>query len=200
MTFGVDIDEVLRALLPSMVKIYNERFHVNLAIEDVKEYDVEKSFPLIKERLSISPKQWFFHNHARELFFKTPAIKGAREALKILSDYGEVIIITRQFGTENKIYALEWLEKFKMPYDGICFVNDKSVIKCDYLIDDNVDNFKHCDIKGAVLITAPYNKSEEDVYRLHTICNAGCFQRFDSILEFAYDFKETHSYLKRKTI
>ena len=199
MTFGVDIDEVLRALLPSMVKIYNTGFHTNLTVDDVKDYDVETSFPLTKN-LSISAKDYFFKCHARELFLETPVIKGAREALKILSDYGEVVIITRQFGTENKIYALEWLEKFKMPYDGICFVNDKSVIKCDYLIDDNVDNFKHCDVKGAVLITAPYNKSEKDVYRLRTICNAGCFLRFDSILEFAYDFKETHSYLKRETI
>jgi 5'(3')-deoxyribonucleotidase len=195
-SFGVDIDEVLRALLSQMVKLYNKHFGGNMKIDDVFDYNVEICFSAIKEKTGISAKEWFFTLHGKELFRDAPMIKGAKEALEILREYGDVIIITRQFGIENKRYALEWLDKHGIPYDSICFVDDKSVVKCDYLIDDNVDNFKGCNIHGAILITAPYNKSEKDVYRLHTICNAGCFQRFDSILDFANDFEETHTWFK----
>ena len=37
--FGIDIDEVLRSLLPGMVEIYNNRFHDSLTVDDIKEFD-----------------------------------------------------------------------------------------------------------------------------------------------------------------
>ena len=36
-TYGIDVDEVLRSLLPNMVKLYNEFFDPTLTIDDVKE-------------------------------------------------------------------------------------------------------------------------------------------------------------------
>ena len=48
-TFGIDCDEVLRSLLDGMVTLYNENFNENLDREDVKDFNVEISFPKIKE-------------------------------------------------------------------------------------------------------------------------------------------------------
>ena len=194
--FGVDVDEVLRTLLPRMVKLYNKHFNDNMKVDDVFDYNVELCFPTIKMKTGISAKEWFFTLHGKELFRDAPAIKGAKEALEILREYGDVIIITRQFGRKNKQYALEWLDKHGIPYDGICFVDDKSVVNCDYLIDDNVDNFKRANVLGAVLITAPYNKSKASLNQIHSICDASFVYRFNSIADFAKKFNKEHSFLK----
>lgn len=186
--FGVDIDEVLRTLLPRMVKLYNKHFNDNMKVEDVFDYNVELCFSTIKMKTGISAKEWFFSIHGKELFRDAPVIKGAKEALETLRRYGDVIIITRQFGKKNKQYALDWLDKHDMPYDGICFVDDKSIIKCDYLIDDNIDNFLNCDVRHAIVITAPYNKGKDAYREVKSISKCKDVDRYGSILEFAQEF------------
>ena len=47
-TFGVDCDGVLRSLLEGMVTLYNESFGESMTQEEVRDFDVEVSFPKIK--------------------------------------------------------------------------------------------------------------------------------------------------------
>ena len=49
-TFGIDIDEVIRALVPHMLALYNREFNDNMKLEDVKDYVVDNAFPKIMER------------------------------------------------------------------------------------------------------------------------------------------------------
>jgi len=38
---------------------------------------------------------------------------------------------------QNKLWTLEWLDKYGIEYDSILFGRDKQIIECDFLIDDD---------------------------------------------------------------
>ena len=192
-----------------MVRIYNEEIGDNMKCEDVKEFDVSVSFPRIEKETGIPAQEWFFDCHSKELFLDSKPIKGAKKAVDILKKYGKVVILTYQRSCENKLHTLEWLCKNKMAADDICFLKDKNLLQCDYLIDDNVKNFIGSCAKHAVLITAPYNENfvVEDYPGMRKITDKSLCdimlkskivtaQRFDNILDFA---KSIESEFKTKT-
>ncbi|MBP5724369.1 MAG: hypothetical protein J6X18_12460 [Bacteroidales bacterium] len=186
--FAVDVDDVLRSLLCNMVVLYNEEFGENLTCEDVDDYSVEKSFPKVVEK-SGNATEWFFKLNAEKLFRESEPIEGAVEAINRLGKYGEVYIVTKQHGLLNKIYALEWLEKASIRYNAVCFVEDKSIIQCDYLIDDYHENFRDMKCGTGVIINAPYNEDVSDEY-LREISECEEFRRFDSIADFVEFFEK----------
>lgn len=183
-TFGVDIDEVLRALIPGMLRLYNEEFGDSLCMEDVKDFVVDNSFPKVMEKTGESASKWFFQDHGHELFYRSEEIKGAKEALDTLKKYGKVIIISYQKSVANKIDTLRWLESHEMEYDGICFVKDKSVVHTDWMVDDNDWNFIGSNATFGALINAPYNE-DTDITELKKKSNCLDIRRYGSLSEFA---------------
>ena len=188
-TFAIDCDEVLRALLDNMVALYNEEFDDNISRDDIKEFNVDLSFPRIKEETGISASEWFFQKNGYRLFACSPALPKVREAINKLRERGQVIIVTYQKSYKNKMDTLNWLMENKLEVDGICFIKNKTLLHTDWLIDDNPWNFYGCNAKNGALITAPYN---EDVYlrELHNKTNCETLHRFRSLDEFAtwYEF------------
>lgn len=183
-TFGVDIDEVLRALIPGMLKLYNEEFGDSMCMEDVKDFVVDNSFPKVMEKTGESASKWFFQDHGHELFYRSEEINGAKEALDTLKKHGKVIIISYQKSVANKIDTLRWLESHEMEYDGICFVKDKSVVHTDWMVDDNDWNFIGSNATFGALINAPYNE-DTDIAELKEKSNCLDIRRYGSLSEFA---------------
>lgn len=183
-TFAVDCDEVLRALLSNMVSLYNREFNESLTYDDVKDFMVDVSFPKIIETTGITGSQWFFQEHSTELFLESEALPKIQEAIEILKTIGNVIIVTYQKTYKNKMETLQWLEKNNIIPDGICFLKDKTLLHCDYFIDDNDWNFDGCNCKHGILITAPYNK-DMDLNKLLDSSNCLTIERFDSLYDFA---------------
>lgn len=181
--FAIDVDEVLRSLLKSMVSLYNESFGENLAVDDIKDFVVENSFPKIKEVTGISPSKWFFQDHGEELFVKSEAFPGIKQDIETLQKYGDVIIVTYQKSYRNKIDTLNWLEKHGIVPDGICFLKDKTILRCDVFIDDNDWNLIGCNAETGVLITAPYNKDIQ-LWDLFEKTNCKKMYRCDSLHQF----------------
>jgi len=187
--FLVDVDDVLRGLCQTMLNVYNKEFDDNKKDEDVKVYFVNVSYPKVVERYGDATK-WFFQTHGHELFYGSDALKGAAEAIKILREYGTVQIVTKQRSIENKIDTLKWFDKVGIEYDSISFVKDKSVVCCDFFIDDYHENFINCGGDGAVgiIINRPYNENV-DLEELRAKTNFSKIIRYDSILDFANDLK-----------
>ena len=182
--FGIDIDEVLRSLIPGMVELYNHYYDGAMEVEDVKDFNVDLSFPAIKERTGESASKWFFQEHGHELFYNSPAIKGAVGALNRLKKLGnKIYIISYQKTLANKLDTLSWLQKYEIEYDGICFVKDKTLVHLDYLIDDNDWNFIKCNCTHGVLINAPYNKNVS-IELVHKVSNCKTMERYNSLKEF----------------
>lgn len=197
--FGIDCDGVLRDSLKDMVRIYNTEIGDNKKVEDIKNFNVDVSFPRIYPETGIPAAEWFFDCHSEELFRDSKPIKGVQWAMRILKQYGKVVIVTYQRSCENKLHTIEWLCRNKLMCDDVCFLKDKGLFKCDYFIDDNLDNFKDSHAKNAVLITAPYNKNiylydengklvdTEDpaLAKIKKISNCENAMRFDTLKQFA---------------
>jgi 5'(3')-deoxyribonucleotidase len=183
-TFGIDCDEVLRALLDNMVALYNEEFDDNINKDDIKDFNVDVSFPKIKEVTGGTASDWFFQKNGFRLFACSPALPRVKEAIDKLRRYGQVIIVTYQKTFKNKMDTLMWLNEHGIEYDGICFLKNKTLLHTDWLIDDNDWNLVGCNAENAVLITAPYNKGL-NIHELKDKTNCDNIYRFESLEEFA---------------
>ena len=193
-TFGIDCDEVLRSLLNGMVSLYNEKFGENMTRNEVRDFNVEVSFPKIKEMTGKTSAEWFFQEHGEELFLKSPALPGINQAIQKLRKYGEVIIITYQKTYQNKLDTLNWLINNKVEVDGLCFLKNKTLLHVDYLLDDNWWNFLGSNADTGVLITAPYN---EDIAVDSLIEKSNCkkMYRFSSLEDFADWYTKEHEHI-----
>lgn len=193
-TFGIDCDEVLRSLLNGMVSLYNEKFGENMTRDEVRDFNVEVSFPKIKEMTGKTSAEWFFQEHGQELFLKSPALPGINQAIQKLRKYGQVIIITYQKTYQNKLDTLNWLINNKVEVDGLCFLKNKTLLHVDYLLDDNWWNFLGSNADTGVLITAPYN---EDIAVDELIEKSNCkkMYRFSSLEEFADWYTKEHEHI-----
>ena len=186
-TIAIDVDGVLRNNLGIMVHLYNKEFDQKMKISDVKEFMVEKSFPLIPERLGMKSSEYFFNLHAKEIFLDAPAYPGVKECIDKLKETADVIIVTYQKDYTNKRYTLEWLEKNGIEPNGICFVRDKTLIHADALIDDNDWNFLGTHCSTSVLVTQPYNK-DVNLDELITKTNSKQIVRVDSFEDFTVKY------------
>ena len=189
-TFGIDCDEVLRSLLDGMVTLYNENFGESMTHDEVKNFDVDVSFPKVMEYTGETASKWFFQEHSHELFLKSPALPGMKKAIETLQKYGQVIIVTYQKSYQNKIDTLNWLKDNGINPDGLCFLKNKTLLHLDYMIDDNDWNFIGCNADTGILITAPYNEDKS----LQDICdksNCEVMYRFPSLEAFANWYEKT---------
>lgn len=157
----IDVDGVLRDMLSVMCGIYNAVYNDNIQPCDVKNYNVEISFPKCKEVDGISAKYFFFNEYAYEIYNYAKVLPKAKEAIDILHNLGYyIIIVTCQENYLNKHNTLVWLDNNNIYYDSICFTDDKSIVKGDIMVDDFIDNLKQCENNGEELICikAPYNE------------------------------------------
>lgn len=186
--FGLDIDGVIRNICDTSLDLYNIAFYDNMKFEDWKEYNVDLQFPKIQKEAGVSAATWFFDWHGRELFRESDPIGNVSDTVERLRDFGKVVIISYQKTRSNKIDTLEWLDAHGVNYDGICFVNDKSLIRVDYLIDDNPHYLANSDCSHAILIDAPYNRDAVFTGPLKRT-----YDRFGSLEDFVKHFEKENA-------
>lgn len=158
----IDVDGVLRDMLLAMCGIYNAVYNDNIQPCDVKDYDVDVSFPKCKEKDGISAKYFFFNEYAYEVYNCANVLPKAKEAMDILHNLGYyIIIVTNQETYLNRHDTLVWLDNNDIYYDSICFTKDKSIVKGDIMVDDCVDFLNQCNNNEEELICvkAPYNEN-----------------------------------------
>ena len=177
--FGIDVDGVLRDLTASILDMYNSRFNKHMTMDEFVHYDVKDQFPDIPD----AGKYFFSGDNARQLLCNSTPIPGALNAFNVLSELGEVYIVTSQHGFENITYTLNWLHNNGFNTDQICFVSDKSVVSAglDYLIDDNPLKFVGCKC-NAVLIDMPYNR--HNMNHIKSKFYGKTFYRYDSLEKY----------------
>lgn len=191
---AVDCDEVLRRTVDGMLSLYNNNFNTKLTRDDIKDFDVAISFPEIKKQTGMPASKWLFEIHSRDVFYNNKSFPGSDWAIEELKKYGDVMILSSQKTYENKRDTLDFLHREGIDTRNVCFLNDKSIVDCDIMIDDNPDYFKNCKAKVCVLITAPYNK-EVDLKSISDSCNCEKVLRFDSLFSFAKYFRQVNGKL-----
>ena len=171
MRIKIDIDNVIRDMSGEMVTLYNSVYRNKLTREftkdDIKDYDVNISFPLCKNEA----RKFFFDTFAETVYGAAKPMKDATNGLVKLKEMGhEIILVSYQPTMKSKEYTLGWLRKWNIPYDALVFTNkeDKTIISADYIIDDN-PKFLDMDPAKKVCIDWKYNRGRTYDYRVKSI-------------------------------
>ncbi len=158
-TLLLDIDGVQRNLVTKILEIYKRDFNPDskLKFDDVKDFDLNVVFPDLGGKIV----DIFFHNYAREVFVESkPYIENISSVVSELREMYFVHMVTHQF-PGNEVYALEWLENYGVPFDAISFIQDKSKIYGDILVDDGPHNLTSLFYNGVPVacIERPWNEN-----------------------------------------
>lgn len=165
-TVKVDVDGVIRDIFGAMCRIYNEKFDDNKTLDDIIHYDVDESFPRIKEETGESAAKFFFIDNAHYVFYEgAKVLPGVKEGLLKLHNEGiKVVICTYQLNIDNKVDTLRFLDENGIYYDSLCFTKDKHIVCGDFLIDDCPDFLMHPDEESyTIRMEYPFNKYIDDM-------------------------------------
>ena len=167
MIITCDADNVLNNLGERMLEVYNARHSKNIRLSDLTSYhfvdclpkaDADGLYALFKER---------------DLWESLKPLPGAREALKRFMKQGHKVYIATATDVVNFEWKCEWFSSFYpfIPTDNIIRIMDKSLLRTDVLIEDNIDNLisNFCD---RICLDYPYNRSitkdfSYDINRAH---------------------------------
>ena len=148
----IDLDDTVWDLLSTWVAYLNYIYKVNVKYEEITEWDMQQFFPnLTVEQIHaplIMPSFW---KHIRP---REDAVK----YIEKLSKDNEIYFVTAT-DYRNIPYKIDILKEY-FPFisiDNLIITQDKTMIKGDILIDDNVDNLK--DRRWGLLYTAQHNKN-----------------------------------------
>lgn len=155
-TILVDMDSILVDMMGPLLKTYNERFDDVLTLDNITDWDLHNfTKNNTKEIYKIIEEPGFYLN--------LPDLPGAIDALKVLNDKANVIIVSASpgpFGFTEKAF---WLVKHApfLTKRQIIFAHEKHLIKAHVLIDDSPHNAKRALMEGnidyIVGIQYPYN-------------------------------------------
>lgn len=162
-SIGIDLDDTLNTLVRDWLKVYNLRYDDKLQPEDIKGWDIGS---YVKPGL----KDTFFNILNEPDFIPSLGIQPrAAEVTKWLSSHCDLFIVAAYLDIIQCPGKILWISK-NLPYidirHNVMFVNDKSKICTDYLIDDGMHNFEK--FKGKpILFDKPWNQTATEYLRVH---------------------------------
>jgi 5'(3')-deoxyribonucleotidase len=167
MIIACDIDGVLNNLTEKALELYNSRTGKNLQQSDITKYRFLECLP--KEDAEGICKLF----KEKTLWDSLTPLPYSQKCLRSLSNQGHQIIIATATDPINFEWKCQWMQYHFpfIPTDNIIRIMDKGLLKCDVLIDDNIDNLisNFCE---RVVIDAPWNKESSkdmvyDIYRAY---------------------------------
>ena len=153
MIIAVDCDDVLCELVTIWIERYNYEYTDTLKIEDITEWDITKFVHLsCKDKI-------YDYIRDEKIYDLLPQVKDALWGVNELRKMGHRIIVVSACDEGNMQAKYQWLKRNGFISDIREFVvcKDKSLIKCDILIDDKQDNIATTSAIG-ILFPRPWNK------------------------------------------
>ena len=156
------MDEVMADTLAEYLHRYNKRFD-----EDVKPEDLAgKGFWEIApaDRREQLRELW----DAEDFFEDLALMPGSQDALRELSARFEIFIATQAMVVPNSLGPkYRWLQRHFpfIPSSNYVFCGDKSILRADFLIDDQPKNLVTFEGQG-LLYSAPHNLAETGFVRV----------------------------------
>ena len=175
MNIGIDIDEVLASMFPTLLEWHNREYGTKVGYHDCTSYKLWEVWGGTKDEAIDKTHEFFLTTDFRNI----KPIHGAQEGVEVLSKLGEIVAITSRpevvydetmaflygyfagkFTTHNVHFTNQWNNN-----------NTKSTTKSaickrlgiDILIEDHLDYVVECSpvIQKAYLLNAPYNQTDE---------------------------------------
>ncbi|MFC5529008.1 5' nucleotidase, NT5C type [Cohnella yongneupensis] len=159
---AIDMDEVIAEFSTKHLELFNRTFNEQVTMEELHGKKLRDLRPeLAHEIFELILMPDFF----RDL----NPIPHSQEVIKELSESYEIFIATAAMEVPTSFTAkYEWLkEHFGFLNEmNFVFCGDKSIIRADYLIDDNTRHFKGFEGQS-ILFTANHNKNETGYVRVN---------------------------------
>ena len=136
MLIAVDMDNVLCNLQETVINLYNERYKTNYTLEDFDQYDIANVLPM---QDAIMMKAIYSMNG---LYKQVKPLSGAREALQRLISKGHDVYIVSDVIPSTYAEKVEFIHHYfpMITDDHIIAMKHKHLLRCDLMIEDNVDN------------------------------------------------------------
>lgn len=154
------MDSCLNDLLPYWINTYNKIYDDSLKASDITDWNTSK---FVKPECG---KDIFKLLLAPEFFRHIPVIPDSQRVVEWLSTFDNVeLYVVTAYTKSTCEDKADWLaEHFPcIKQENIIFINDKSLVDIDYLIDDSPYNCNG--FKGKyILMDYPYNRQFGDKY------------------------------------
>ncbi|MFD1956620.1 5'-3'-deoxyribonucleotidase [Paenibacillus thailandensis] len=159
---AIDMDEVIADFNPKHLELFNRDYNENLTVDDLMGTRLGQLRPHLESEII---------EYIRDpLFFRDlDVMKDSQKVIEELSSQYEIYITTAAMEFPTSFNAkYEWLkEHFPFLNEmNFVFCGDKSIIRADYLIDDNARHFERF-IGQGILFTAPHNINETGYVRVN---------------------------------
>lgn len=156
MIICVDWDCVLNNLMDKTLEIYNAQSGKNIQMSDLTSYNFYDC--LSKEDADGIMK--LFKN--KMMWDALTPIEDSRDGLQKLLNAGHKVYIVTATATENWTWKISWFKKY-FPFfniDNVIRMMDKSLFKCDIMIEDCYDQLVKNKLCHKVCLDYPWNRDE----------------------------------------
>ena len=159
----VDMDEVMADTLAEHLRRYNQAFEEEVTLDDLAGKGLWEFTPLDRQQRLRA------FLDAEDFFEDLPLMPGAQEVLGNLSSRFEIFIATQAMVVPNSLGPkYRWLQRHFpfIPPSHYVFCGDKSILRAEYLIDDQPRNLLRFNGEG-LLYTAPHNLTATGFVRVN---------------------------------
>lgn len=161
---AIDMDEVIADTLAKHVGLYNAAFGGNVTADGLRGKK-------LREAVAEDHVEKLHSFLVQETFFgDLEVMPDSQEVVAELMERYEVFVTTAAMEVPTSFAAkFRWLEEHFpfVPPSNVVFCGDKSIIRADFLIDDNARHFESFVGQG-VLYSAPHNAHVEGYPRVES--------------------------------
>ena len=156
-TLGIDVDDTVGGLVSQWLQLYNFDHNDNLQEKDIKSW-------AIGQYTKIGDKIYDYLKDPSLYDFVMP-VENVSWGLRTLRRFGFRVIFITASTPEQSGRKYRWLQEWDLIDSRKNYVEalDKTLIKCDYLVDDNPDNIINATCQG-VVFTREWNKYLGNIY------------------------------------
>lgn len=158
MIIACDWDNIINNLTEKVLEIYNTQNGKNIQISELTSYNFYDC--LAKEDADGIVK--LFKN--KTMWDSLVPIEGSRDGLQKLIDAGHRVYLVTATAPENFNWKIQFLKKH-FPFfnsDNVIRLMDKSLMKCDVLIEDCTDQLIKHKLCYRVCLDYPWNRNTKD--------------------------------------
>jgi 5'-nucleotidase len=165
----VDMDEVMADTLGEHLRRYNQHFEEEVTAEDLAGKGLWEITPAERQA------QLRAFLDAEDFFEDLDVMADAQTALKELAARFEIFIATQAMVVPNSLGPkYRWLQRHFpfIPATHYVFCGDKSILRADYLVDDQPRNLERFEGQG-LLYSAPHNLMVTGFVRVNNWLDVG---------------------------
>ena len=161
-----NIDGVLNNLTQAAIDICNEHMGTNLKIDDITSYNFDEclSADIADKFIGLFKLKEFCNN--------LHPIEGSQKYLRQLIKNGHQVYLSAATDPVSFEWKCQWIKQYFnfIPTDNIIRIMDTSLLKCDVMIGDCLDNLAGGNICEKICLDYPYNRDTSkdyayDIYR-----------------------------------